>query len=223
MAPDRSGASRNSDNCLLIHRSAPVVKTLHRRKPSRFGSLPAAGRIDDVECPDMGRYGTNRCLPLLAVLAALAGPAMPGLAQQEETTERADGVAGATPQAPKTAPAARPEACLDGRELGPIRVQLGTVEALTRVGEEVAIPVRVKGVCGLAGFAFGITLETRVAQLVRVEQTPFLSGKPPVAVEFLGLQPGAPRQTIAGLRARGSGGVDGIGTLANVYGGGAAA
>ena len=88
--------------------------------------------------------------------------------------------------------------------------------ALTRIGEELPLPVRVKGVCDLAGFSFWIQIDSHVAELVRVEQTPFLAGKPPVDTEFVGLMPGAPRQTVAGARVPGSGGVDGVGTLARL-------
>jgi hypothetical protein len=161
---------------------------------------------------------------ILLGLSLLSGPATAVNAGQDGA-EKAAGPSGGAAQVtppeadqappPEAAPP-RPEACVDGRALGPIRVQLGSVEAVTRVGEEIPIPVRVRGVCGLAGFSFGIVLESRTAQLVRVEQTPFLAGKPPVDVEFIGLTPGAPRQTIAGLRARGTGGVDGIGTLARL-------
>jgi len=161
---------------------------------------------------------------ILVGLTVLSGPAAAADVDPdgaEKASGRQDAVHQAPPPEPDQVPQenvapARPEACVDGRELGPIRVQLGSVEAVTRVGEEVPIPVRVRGVCGLAGFSFGIVLESRTAQLVRVEQTPFLAGKPPVDVEFVGLTPGAPRQTIAGLRARGTGGVDGIGTLARL-------
>jgi hypothetical protein len=167
----------------------------------------------------MGLYNPIGGPILVLTLAALpwgmtAGGTAPG--HQQDGDGRADGVARATPKTPVATPPARPQACVDGRELGPRRVQIGAVEAATRVGQEIAIPVRVKGVCGLAGFAFGITLNSRIADLVRVEQTPFLSGQPPVDVEFIGLRPGARRQTIAGLRARGTGGVDGIGTLARL-------
>ena len=161
---------------------------------------------------------------ILMGLTVLSGPSAVvdvGPAGAEMASGRQDASQQAPPPEPDQVPQedvapARPEACVDGRDLGPIRVQLGSVEAAIRVGEEIPIPVRVKGVCGLAGFSFGIVLESRTAQLVRVEQTPFLAGKPPVAVEFAGLTPGAPRQTIAGLRARGTGGVDGVGTLARL-------
>jgi hypothetical protein len=172
----------------------------------------------------MGLWATRAWWVILVGLTALPGPVAAGDIRgeaPEKASGRQDAAHQAMPaesdQAPQEEAApARPQACLDGRDLGPIRVQLGAVEAVTRVGEEVPIPVRIKGVCGLAGFSFGVVMESRTAQLVRVEQTPFLAGKPPVDVEFVGLTPGAPRQTIAGLRARGTGGVDGIGTLARL-------
>ncbi len=110
----------------------------------------------------------------------------------------------------------RPDPCEAGADLGPIRVQVGAVEALTEVGAPIAIPVRVKGVCGLGGFSFWLQFDRGIADLVDVQETPFLAGDPAVEVEFLGLRPGAPRQTIAGRRPPGSGGVDGIGTLARL-------
>ncbi|MFQ5718631.1 MAG: cohesin domain-containing protein [Acidobacteriota bacterium] len=105
---------------------------------------------------------------------------------------------------------ARPAACVDGPK-GPVRVQIGVVEALTRVGQDLPLPVRVKGVCDLASFELGIQLDRHVARLVRVEQTPFLEGDPAVPLDFHGPIPG--RAQIRAARPAGSGGVDGVGTL----------
>lgn len=106
--------------------------------------------------------------------------------------------------------------CADGLKHEPVRVQIGTVEAVTQVGQEVSIPVRVKGVCNLAAFSFWLTFDSRVASLERVEQTPFLAGDPPQETKFTGLVAGTGPQTIKGIRKVGTGGVDGIGTLARL-------
>jgi hypothetical protein len=172
----------------------------------------------------MRRWAENGGVAILLGLVVLAGP-VPAVESDTDDQEAAPGQRDSDGQARPPEPGAtapgeeqsvRPQACVDGTDLGTIRVQLGTVEAGVKVGEEIPIPVRVKGVCGLAAFSFGIALESRIAQLVRVEQTPFLAGKPPVPVQFMGLRPGASRQTIAGLRAAGTGGVDGVGTLARL-------
>lgn len=128
---------------------------------------------------------------------------------------------------PQTAPAAsaenapadgkpRPQACIDGRTLGPIRVQVGTVQVGTNVGKTISVPVRVKGVCDLAAFSFWLTYDHAIVELVAVAETPFLAGSPPVDIKFIGLQPGARLQTIQGRRPEGAGGVDGVGTLARL-------
>lgn len=111
---------------------------------------------------------------------------------------------------------ARPQACAEGKALGPVRIQVGAVEALVYVGKKVTLPVLVKGVCDLAGFSFWMNYDRRLVQLVEVGETPFLAGSPPVELEFTGLQPGVPRQTIEGVRPPGSGGVDGRGILARL-------
>jgi len=84
------------------------------------------------------------------------------------------------------------------------------------VGKTVSVPVRVKGVCDLAAFSFWLTYDHHVVELVEVAETPFLAGSPPVDIDFTGLQPGAALQTIQGRRPSGSGGVDGVGTLARL-------
>ena len=99
---------------------------------------------------------------------------------------------------------------------GPVRVQIGTVEVGVEAGQRLTLPVRVKGVCDLARFSFGLSYGEHALRLVRVDPAPFLAGKPEVDIEFVGLVPGALRQTIQGSRPAGSGGVDGIGTLARV-------
>ena len=122
----------------------------------------------------------------------------------------------AVPAAPVLAAAEagrdRPQRCLDGT-MGKVRIQIGTVEALAIVGKDLLLPVRVKGVCDLAAFTLGIQLDRRVAELVRVEQTPFLQGDPPVDVEFFGLDSASSAQVIRAFRPKGTGGVDGVGTL----------
>ncbi|MFQ5670803.1 MAG: cohesin domain-containing protein [Acidobacteriota bacterium] len=118
--------------------------------------------------------------------------------------------------APSSPEKRRPEACLHPERLGPIRVQVGTNKMFVKVGHTIQIPVRVKGVCDLAAFHFGLAFNPRVARLVRVEQTPFLAGDPPVEIAFQGLRPGAGQQTIMGARPPGTGTVDGIGTLARL-------
>lgn len=116
------------------------------------------------------------------------------------------------PAAPQ-APAANP---CDPPPQGPVRVQIGTVDVGVEAGQRLTVPVRVKGVCDLARFAFGLSYGDNALRLVRVDPAPFLAGKPEVDVEFVGLVPGALRQTIQGARAPGTGGVDGVGTLARV-------
>jgi hypothetical protein len=157
-------------------------------------------------------------LPALLVGCLLL--CVPGATAQEAVEPAEDGqtrppaeTVGTAEQPP---PPERPEVCLREDALGPVRVQIGVVEAVTWVGAELPLPVRVKGVCNLAGFSFWIQIDSRIAELVRVEQTPFLAGKPRVDTEFVGLVPGAPRQTITGIRPRGSAGVDGVGTLARL-------
>ena len=69
-----------------------------------------------------------------AGLALLAGPVtVSGIAPvgAGQETVPPEGAGHEAPPPAEAAPA-RPEACTDGRELGPIRVQLGSVEAVTR-------------------------------------------------------------------------------------------
>lgn len=144
----------------------------------------------------------TRVFCLLALLAAWTTVSFAGGASTTQTAP-----AGEKP---------RPQACAEGGTLGPIRIQVGAVEALAYVGKTVSLPVLVKGVCDLGGFNFWLTYDHRVVQLVEVAETPFLAGSPPVELAFTGLQPGAPRQTIRGSRPPGSGGVDGRGILARL-------
>ncbi len=109
-----------------------------------------------------------------------------------------------------------PDPCAGKGLEGPVRVQIGTVEAGIHVGGTISLPVRVKGVCGLAAFRLWVTYDRTVLKLEEVLPAPFLAGDPPVELEFVGLRPGAARQTVEGARPEGLGGVDGIGTLARL-------
>jgi hypothetical protein len=126
------------------------------------------------------------------------------------------GAPGADPGA-SSPPSDRPEACTDGGELGPVRVQIGVVEAIASIGQVMPLPVRVKGVCNLGGFKLWLTYNHSVTRLVDVQPAPFLAGDPPVDTRFVGLRPGARYQTIEARRPPGSGGVDGVGTLAKLF------
>lgn len=114
-------------------------------------------------------------------------------------------------------PPVRPETCTDGRDPGPIRVQIGAVEAITYIGQVMPLPVKVKGVCNLGGFKLWLTYNHSVTRLVDVQPAPFLAGDPPVNIQFVGLRPGSPYQTITARRPPGTGGVDGVGTLAKLF------
>jgi len=142
----------------------------------------------------------------------------PGWAVRADTATRSPGQeegsggGAAETSAPDDAAPARPQACIDGLT-GPVRIQIGTVEAHVRVGQELPLPVRIKGVCDLAAFTLSLQLDGYVADLVRVEQTPFLQGDPAVDLEFQGIDPSGATRRVTAARPRGSGGVDGIGTL----------
>ena len=119
-----------------------------------------------------------------------------------------------TGQAP-LAPAPPAGPC-DAPLTDPVRIQIGTVEVGVQAGGRLVLPVRAKGVCDLARFSFGLSGGADTIRLLRVDPAPFLAGKPEVDIEFIGLVPGAIRQTIQGSRPPGTGGVDGIGTLAKI-------
>lgn len=160
-------------------------------------------------------------LGALAILASsaagFAGAGEPAGRQQTAQGGAAAAGEASGPDTPVTpAQPARPEACTDGRELGPIRVQIGSVEAVTHIGQVMSLPVRVKGVCNLKGFKLWVTFNRSVVRLADVLPAPFLAGDPPVDTGFIGLRPGQPYQTIQAMRPDGTGTVDGIGTLAKL-------
>ena len=135
----------------------------------------------------------SRLLPGVVILL-IAGFSLAFAAPPQEN---ADGGQAATVPAedPKGAPGADPgvssppsdrsEACTDGGELGPIRVQIGAVEAIASVGQVMPLPVRVKGVCNLGGFKLWLTYNHSVTRLVDVQPAPFLAGDPPVDTRFV--------------------------------------
>ena len=144
----------------------------------------------------------------------LAGSVLPGLILASWLP-----AAGPPPPPAVPAPPSQAVAQADPCDLppeGPVRVQIGTVEVGLQSGNRLTLPVRVKGVCDLARFAFGLNWGGQAIRIVRVDPAPFLAGKPEVDIEFVGLIPGAIRQTIQGSRPPGTGGVDGVGTLARV-------
>jgi hypothetical protein len=148
---------------------------------------------------------------VLLVLVALPAPGLVATAGQAVGSPPAAPASTSGSAAPADDPCSGP-----GPFPGPVRVQIGTVEAIGTLGQDLLLPVRVKGVCDLARFSFSLTYDSRVIRLVRVEQTPFLAGDPPVEVGFIGLEKGAPSLLVQGARLPGTGGVDGIGTLARL-------
>ena len=170
-------------------------------------------RFDPASIKDMVRLHFRTAA--VAGLVALAGAGAPPVLHAQQEVERA--VSEASQAAPEETEEAapesqRPQPCLDGTA-GPVRLQVGAVEAATEVGMEIPIGIRAKGVCDLASFVLGIQLDRHVAEVVRVEPAPFILGDPPVELEFHGFTLGAPAQVIRVARPEGSGGVDGIGNL----------
>jgi len=151
----------------------------------------------------------------VAFAAPLQEPADGGQAATVPA-EDPEGAPAADP-GPSTPPSARPPGCTDGSDLGPIRVQIGAVEAIASIGQVMPLPVRVKGVCNLGGFKLWLTYNHSVTRLVDVQPAPFLAGDPPVDTRFVGLRPGARYQTIEARRPPGTGGVHGVGTLAKLF------
>jgi hypothetical protein len=192
-------------------RSSSIIRPMKTQRPSR--PWPLMGIIF---------LSISFLLPILAARAQAsqlssppAGEAVP-TGQSEESDQREQSGLPAPEEEPDPAPE-RPEACTDGRELGPIWIQIGAVEAIMTVGQVMPLPVRIKGVCNLGGFKFWITHNRSVATLVDVLPATFLAGEPPVETRFIGLRPGTRYQTIEARRPPGTGGVDGVGTLARLF------
>lgn len=159
------------------------------------------------------------CLPALLVAGTTSATSEGGATTRTAPANASSGVNTGLPAGVPSAPAdgePRPQACAEGKTLGPVRIQIGAVDALVFVGNTVTLPVLVKGVCDLGGFSFWLTYDRSVVQLLEVGETPFLAGSPPVDYDFTGLLPGAPRQTIRANRPPESGGVDGRGILARL-------